>query len=819
MLDDQAMHHMPAYSRSVRRLAKDYRDSTGSIGKGLYDILSAGVTPGKALRVLEVSAKAAKAGRSDTATAVDGITTILNAYQFEAERAASVSDLMFTVVKDGKITFQQLAENIGTIAPTAKAARLELVDLAAVIATAVKVEKPERAMTAIRAAIMHAAKEGESLLDLVKRFEGKNLEQILAGGLAKRAATGIALLAGNYATLREEMKRMRNSAGATEKAFAKIAASDAFRHGKTKRIIEDLRISIGQALLPVAIALGDELDRNEQSITRWMGGVGKSIVNVTRFVAANRELVIGLGKTAAAVGGVIVLGPPLLTMLKATSVACLFLAKNPLMLAAIGVAAVVAAFLDWDVIMKKVGDGLGVVTSNVVDLAAAHREATDALRGEQAGMQTKAERLVELRNKQSLTNVEMLEARGLAYDLKSAYPELEGRISALGRSAEATADFFKAMNEEMGRGAELQLQTQLGEGELELAALKKKMVELGVARMAILNAEHRLKQADPLSGPGEDFLSSIGAKSEFLIGKKHALENQIKDNTAIIDSYKGVEQQVAEAADEVERLMGILYGSPGSGAKAGGGFFDGFERQLSRLPGLIRQAASQAGKLLPEVMRADYREKNAGLLHNLKSVNASGIADELQRETEQIRLAYEQRIAVARKAGQDVKLLEMARDKEIVQARAKAESSEAEKRLARAKSLSSEISRLWISTTKKGIDRELALLAQAKATDLATTDDAALQDMIRRKYDLLGEQARQQFGDPDRPSGRGSVPVVERGFLTRAPGRYDSGRESVRQQKQIARNTSATEKALGDAIDVLQEIAVKVGIIPQVANF
>ncbi len=84
--------HMGRFRQGIREMAVEFGESTETLAGGLYDILSASIPAEKALDVLAVSAKAAKAGMTDTATAADAITTVLNAYGLSAEHAASVSD-------------------------------------------------------------------------------------------------------------------------------------------------------------------------------------------------------------------------------------------------------------------------------------------------------------------------------------------------------------------------------------------------------------------------------------------------------------------------------------------------------------------------------------------------------------------------------------------------------------------------------------------------------------------------------------------------------------------------------------------------------
>ena len=102
MLDESAMKILPEYRRGLQALSVEFGESTQTLSKGLYDILSASIPPAEALNVLEISAKAAAAGITDTGVAADAITTILNSYGMSADQAGMVSDKLFAIVKEGK---------------------------------------------------------------------------------------------------------------------------------------------------------------------------------------------------------------------------------------------------------------------------------------------------------------------------------------------------------------------------------------------------------------------------------------------------------------------------------------------------------------------------------------------------------------------------------------------------------------------------------------------------------------------------------------------------------------------------------------------
>ena len=101
MLDEPAKY-MDSFRKGVRKMSVEFGEGTDTLAKGLYDILSASIDPAMALDVLAVSAKAARAGLTDTGIAADAITTILNSYGLSADQAQSVSDMLFATVKRGK---------------------------------------------------------------------------------------------------------------------------------------------------------------------------------------------------------------------------------------------------------------------------------------------------------------------------------------------------------------------------------------------------------------------------------------------------------------------------------------------------------------------------------------------------------------------------------------------------------------------------------------------------------------------------------------------------------------------------------------------
>ena len=132
LLSDNSLSEM---SEEVKDLAVEFGRMPTDLAKGLYDIGSASFYGAEGMLVLEASARAAVGGITTTKVAADAITTVLNSYGLSASEAADVSDILFTTVKFGKVTFEELGTNIGQAATTAALAGVSFEEVGAAFAT------------------------------------------------------------------------------------------------------------------------------------------------------------------------------------------------------------------------------------------------------------------------------------------------------------------------------------------------------------------------------------------------------------------------------------------------------------------------------------------------------------------------------------------------------------------------------------------------------------------------------------------------------------------------------------------------------------
>lgn len=233
-ISTQVTNDMTGFMNQVMAITQEIPIKAPEAAKALYSIVSAGHDGADGMKILEVSAKAAVGGLTETETAADAITTILNAYKMSAEEAGTVSDQLFTTVRLGKTTFGELGASIAQVAPIAAAYGISIDQVLGAVASLTKQGTPTaQAMTQIRAAIQGTAGElGDAA------FQGRTFQEALqlinekAGGSASKMkemlgtdeglAATLALTGKNAKSAASDLEELQSSLGATEAAFEKM---------------------------------------------------------------------------------------------------------------------------------------------------------------------------------------------------------------------------------------------------------------------------------------------------------------------------------------------------------------------------------------------------------------------------------------------------------------------------------------------------------------------------------------------------------------------------------------------------------------------
>ncbi len=308
------------------------------LAESMYSALSAGVDQENVLEFVENSVKLSKGGFTQTATAIDIVTTALNAYDMEMENATHVQDVLITTQNKGKTTVDELAHNMGKIIPTAKSVNVEFDQLGAMFATVTangvataeattylngminelgsSGSTAEKAMMAATEGTALAGKKfseisamGYDVTDVLKLMSdeaaksGQSLADMFSSSEASKAAN---ILLSNIDGFKQNIEAMADSTGAAATAADTMMDTTAEKVQVAKNQIDNLTASIAQSLLPVIGEAAEEISEalensdikeNAKDIGEFVSGtlsvllkniklIGSAVAGVTSGVVA-----------------------------------------------------------------------------------------------------------------------------------------------------------------------------------------------------------------------------------------------------------------------------------------------------------------------------------------------------------------------------------------------------------------------------------------------------------------------------------------------------------------------------------------------------
>ena len=136
--DKDADQFSKSLSEGSLQIMKDFGFAIEDTNKALFDTVSAGIPAGESIAFLNEVSKLAIGGVTDLSTAVDGVTTVVNAFGLEVSDTERVTSAFFTAQKFGKTTVEELSNAIGEVAPIANQAGVGFEQLLATFAELTK---------------------------------------------------------------------------------------------------------------------------------------------------------------------------------------------------------------------------------------------------------------------------------------------------------------------------------------------------------------------------------------------------------------------------------------------------------------------------------------------------------------------------------------------------------------------------------------------------------------------------------------------------------------------------------------------------------
>lgn len=321
--------------------------SAQTLARASYDVVGAGVqgadTIAKLNGLTEISARAASAGLTEVGVSANVITSALNAYGLSVDNAQHVSDVFFKTTATGKISFEQLANNMGEVLPKASTLGVSLEELGASAAALTSSGVPAaQAVTGINAALDNILKPTEEAKVLSKELglefsaaalQGQGWEQFLSNvqeatggntellgrlfGSTEAVNAIFALTSSDGAPrFRDALDEIRNSAGATDEAFKKQSDTFEFAQKQFTETANAFQIEFGLKFLPIltkatqgATELITEIDElGKNGVVQFaliVGGAGLAATAIFKVSAALRAAAVSsaLFQAASAAGG------------------------------------------------------------------------------------------------------------------------------------------------------------------------------------------------------------------------------------------------------------------------------------------------------------------------------------------------------------------------------------------------------------------------------------------------------------------------------------------------------------------------------------
>lgn len=269
---------------SIQKLGSQITDMSNTMGiaatdiaEAAYQAISAGQDTANAVEFAGQAAKLATAGFTSTTSAVDILTTALNAYGLSADQATHISDVLLTTQNLGKTSVDELSSSMGKVIPLAAAYNVSVENLSSGLAvmTANGIATAE-ATTYTKSMLNELGDTGSSVGKILQQQTGKSFAQLSADGKSLgdvlqvlydsvgddgtafaglwssvEAGTGaLSLASGGADKFNGVLGQMVDSAGATDTAYQTM--TDTFQHSmeSLQTTAENLSIDLFEAMEP-----------------------------------------------------------------------------------------------------------------------------------------------------------------------------------------------------------------------------------------------------------------------------------------------------------------------------------------------------------------------------------------------------------------------------------------------------------------------------------------------------------------------------------------------------------------------------------------
>jgi TP901 family phage tail tape measure protein len=329
-LVDTDVISMQQLSNGIREVSDKTGASVAELSEAEYQAISAGVDATKVTQFLEVATKSSIAGFTDSATAINGLSTVLNAYGLQAEDAAKISDQMLVTQNLGKTTFGEMAQSMGNVIPIAAQLGVTTDELFGSIAALTKngIQTSE-SITGLKAAYSNiikpsseAAKMAQSMglefnaahLKSVGWVQFLNEVQVATGGDTAKmgqlfgsveALNSVLVLTGKgNKDFVDSVKAMGDSNGITEQSFYKLL-TPAKQNQIALNQLKNAAMDMASGLTPLLRATTVLMKNAADTLKSLTPEQKEMLENFLKTVIVLSLVGVGVGKVVSVFGGML----------------------------------------------------------------------------------------------------------------------------------------------------------------------------------------------------------------------------------------------------------------------------------------------------------------------------------------------------------------------------------------------------------------------------------------------------------------------------------------------------------------------------------
>ena len=587
---DESQKPLGDMRNEILALSSETGKSGGELAEATYQAISASVATESAVDFVGTANKLAVGGFSDTTTAVDILTTAINAYGMSADDASKISDVLITTQNLGKTSVAQLGASMGMVIPLAAAYNMNLEDLAASYALlTANGTQTAQATTYVKAALNELGSTSSVVGSTLKKKTGKTFAELMAEGnslgdvlqvladsvdgdttafnnmwSSSEAGVGmLSILNSGTSKYNSLVQAMEGSTGAAAAAFEKMSETGEFAQQRFQNATENLKIAIGDELAPVLM----ELQQSGADAMEW----------ATEFVKEHPEVVAAVTALAAALA---VLAAALVGLLVVQQVTTAFtkfsaaLLANPVGAVAVALTALTAAAVAFGAVMKdrtsesvknrkaidQCKDSYDELKDSMEEHAKERKESIKSAKTEAATYQNLADKLYDLADKTNKTASDKAQMNTIVDQLNGAMPELglsiDETTGALNREKSAVDAVIDSMKQQALANAYQEQANKaasaLAEAQIQLSEAEEVLNDLRSQAVKKIN-EHNAAVQDGTESV-QEMASSYAAAGEPVDKyalQLNALNGQIKEQKEVVAGLQGTTSEADERYNKI----------------------------------------------------------------------------------------------------------------------------------------------------------------------------------------------------------------------------------------------------------------------------